>query len=151
MTDAIGADFRLNYIIYTCWAARLKDFDACPVDDLPQCLGDLEVLVYQAGGQRQNWGDLFMKYASDQTLWGPACEAAADGEISDEVKKYLGILDSPQETGVVSIDCNSYDQPTSDEEGDCFAVPADQYLEYAGSVVTGMVNGMDFAGSKCTF
>lgn len=141
----------MNYIIYTCWAARLKDPDACPVDDLPQCLQDLEVLVYQETGHHIEWAKIFTEAASNTTFWGPACEAAADGEISDEVKKYLGILDSPQETGVVSIDCNSYDQPTSDEEGDCFAVPADQYLEYAGSVVTGMVNGMDFAGSKCTF
>jgi hypothetical protein len=152
MTDAIGADFRLNYIIYTCWAARLKDFDACPVDDLPQCLGDLEVLVYQETGQHIVWAEKFLEAASAATFWGPACEAAADGELSDEIKKILGILDPPQKTSIGYVDCNSYDQPTkANGKGDCYAVPADQYLDLASSIVTNMVNGMDYAGSKCTF
>jgi hypothetical protein len=140
----------LNYIIYTCWAARLKDPDACPVDDLPQCLQDLEVLVYQETGEFVGWADLFVEYANDLTFWGSACEAAANGDISDSVRDIF--INPPQKRSTGYVDCNSYDQPTNSYgEGDCYGVPADQYLDLALSIVTGMVNGMDYAGSKYTF
>jgi hypothetical protein len=93
--------------------------------------------------------DYFVESPDETALWGPACEAAANGEISDLFIDKFFVLAPPQKrnTGF----CNSYDQPTSSTEGDCYGVPADQYLGLMDGIVPAMVSGMDYAGSKCTF
>lgn len=133
-SDAIADSFRFHYMEYTCWAARLKNPNNCPVEDIGQCIADLERVSVQL---KNGIESLLAAIALDPTKMEQVCDAAANTDR----EAILNILLSGgaqrrglQESGLCD---ESYDQPSNDEEPVCFS-PID---------VSGLINGQDFAGS----
>lgn len=134
--EAIGLTLRYDYLKFTCWAARIKNPDNCPVDpdELVNCIGKLKQLqtiiqsnddakgrvpdyvlslLNKAGGSLLDF--LLLLLSDDPETMGKVC--AADDEDAT-----LGLLEgfsSPQKRGVglekKSMSCNAYGEGEDDD------------------------------------
>lgn len=131
--EAIGLTLRYDYLKFTCWAARIKNPDSCPVDpdELVNCIGKVKQLqtilesnddatgrvpdavlslLKKSGAGETPLDFLLLLLSDDPETMGKVCAA-------DDVDAVLALLEgfsSPQKRGVglenKSMSCNIYDE-----------------------------------------
>jgi len=95
---ARGLDLRDDYLIYTCWAARIQDPEECPVEDLRQCLTFLQDNL----GIDFDITELYDEITSDANTKGflkAVCIAASENDV-ESVKELFESLDAEIRQGV---------------------------------------------------
>ena len=136
--EAIGLTLRYDYLKFTCWAARIKNPDSCPVDpdELVNCIGKVKQLqtilesnddatgrvpdavlslLKKSGAGETPLDFLLLLLSDDPETMGKVCAADDDAAI-------LALLEgfsSPQKRGVgldnKSISCNAYGEGEDDD------------------------------------
>jgi len=137
--EAIGLTLRYDYLKFTCWAARIKNPDSCPVDpdELVNCIGKvkqlqtvlrsnddakgrvpndvLSLLKKSGAGADGSLDFLLLLLSDDPETMGKVCAA-------DDVDAILELLEgfsSPQKRGVglekKSMSCNAYEEREDDD------------------------------------
>jgi len=145
-------DLRDDYLIYTCWAARIQDPEECPVEDLRQCLTFLQDNL----GIDFDITELYDEITSDANTKGflkAVCIAASENDV-ESVKELFESLDAEKRGIALDFDCDTYGGPTPEpremEGFPCYAVPTDQYAAYSVSI-TGLIDGQDYAGGRASY
>ena len=150
----------------TTRAARQKDPELCPIEDLRQCLTSIKDVIFDDSGTQLDIVDigeviypLIIDAEDNVTFVGDLCEKASKNDAAGVLGDIcaLGIIecgDDLQKRGVGLISCDDYDGPTyePDEEAPpgipyCYAVPVEQYAAIA-DLATSLIDGMDYAGGK---
>ena len=138
-------------------AAREKDPELCPIEDLRQCLTSVDYIVFHNIGIRRGLSNLNDEIfdlivsgdSDDMKLATDLCEKALQNDVNGVINVlcFMGGRYCINESRAESSNCDDDDGPTS-ERGNCFAVSADNYKAYSYDTITLMVDGMDYAGGK---
>ena len=141
-------------------AAREKDPELCPIEDLRQCLTSVDYIVFHNIGIRRGLSNLNDEIfelivsgdSDDMKLATDLCEKASQNDgngVIDILCVYIHDNYCDYESRAESNNCDDNDKPTS-YDGNCFAVSAYKYKTYAikQPTVAFLVYGMDYAGGK---
>ena len=138
-------------------AAKVKDPELCPIEDLRQCLTSVGDIVYYKFGRSKGlsyFNDMIFPYivsgdSEKMKLATDLCEKASQSDVNGVINVlcFMGGRYCINESRAESSNCDDDDGPTS-ERGNCFAVSADNYKAYSYDTITLMVDGMDYAGGK---
>ncbi|MGK3734633.1 MAG: hypothetical protein ACI8RD_009069 [Bacillariaceae sp.] len=152
----------------TTRAARQKDPELCPIEDLRQCLTSIKDVIFDDSGTQLDIVDigeviypLIIDAEDNVTFVGDLCEKAskndAAGVLGDICALGINLANicggDLQKRGVGLISCDDYDGPTYNPDEAppgipyCYAVPVEQYAALA-DLATSLIDGMDYAGGK---